>query len=405
MVLARIFAEITVLLILVLLPLILTITGHMDKFPLTGQVMVFSVCLIAGLILPAYAFITWLVRVDENGITAMSLAKHESCQWKAIKRVSRRSNWNWVRYVIEHGDGELSFPIWLINSDELLRTIRDKIPKSAGTGTPYRRFSQDRISLLFQLMNAALGIGLVLVFWFFFAELARGRSTNQTDLAIVLAFCLAITILFFWRTYMIALMPKSVETTSSGIVINTMFTSIRVPWAMVSKVGNSWPLLPEGYMLGTEKGTFLIGNGMDAADELTAYILTRLPGGSHLPAPKAPLPKTSATNVNLVEDPLSRTAASSSPHGITVAESEPMTTALPGGTKVATVQSAANAYAQDVTIAEYIPSSISQPEAPEEAGELQNEGQDWKSIKPNTTPGGKMAPRRFRKRKKKERSD
>ncbi len=405
MVLARIFAEITVLLLLVLLPLILTTTGHMQTFPLTGKVMIFSVCLIAGLILPAYAFITWLVRVDANGITAISVAKQHSCQWSSIKRVSRRSNWNWVRYVIEHTDGELSFPIWLLHSDELLSTIRDKLPKGAGTGNPYRMFSQDPISVLFQLMNAALGIGLVLIFWFFFAELARTKSTNQTDLTIVLAFCVLITLLFFWRTYVIALMPKTVETTASGIVIKTMFSSIRIPWTQVLKVGNSWPLFPEGYMLGTERGTFLIGNGMDAADELTAFISTRLPGASALIATRART-APSITNVNLNEEPLSN--ASSKPHGITVAESEPSTTALADGTKVATGQSAANAYAQGITVAEYIPSSIDPqhaPAAPESNSMEQDNDEGWKSKKVNTTPGGKMAPRKFRKRKKKDRSD
>ncbi|MBX9668051.1 MAG: PH domain-containing protein [Candidatus Obscuribacterales bacterium] len=408
MVLARIFAEITVLILLVLLPLILTTTGHLQKLPLTGQVMIFSLCLIAGLILPAYAFITWMVRVDADGITAMSVAKHQSCRWSSIKRVSRRSNFNWVRYVIEHSEGELSFPIWLVNSDELLRTIRDKSPKGAGISNPFRRFSQDRISLLFQLMNAALGIGLVVVFWFFFAELARGKSTNQSDLTIVLAFCLAITLLSFWRTYMIAMMPKSVETTASGIVIDTMFSSIRVPWAEISKVGNSWILLPEGFMLGTEKGTFLIGNGMDAADELIAFVSTRIPGGALLVPLKGLPPPPSIANVNLNEQPLSSSANSSRPHGITVAENEPSTIALPDGTRVATAQSQTNAYAQGVTLAEYIPSSVdSEPVAPDQQGEIieSANSEDWKLTKPNTTPGGKMAPRHFRKRKRKDRSD
>ncbi len=272
MVLARMLAEATVLVSLVLLPGILFLTGHLAHTSITLKVVIFSLCVIAGLILPAYAFITWRVRVDQTGITTMSLAKKEHCPWAAIKRISRRSNWNWVRYVVEHEGGELSFPIWLIQVEELIDLIRDRLPKGSGVGNPFRKFSQDRISLLFQCMQAALGVGLVVTFWFFFGDLAHSQSTNQMDLTIVLGFCSILTVIFLWRTIVVFLMPRSIELTPSGIVIDTMLFNRRIGWQNVLKIGPSYPLLPEGYMLNTERGSFLIGNGMDSADELISSL-------------------------------------------------------------------------------------------------------------------------------------
>lgn len=280
MVLARMLAEITVLLILFVLPVILILTGNFQSTSITIKVVLFSLSLIAALILPAYAFITWRVQTDETGLTTVSLAKKEHCPWSSIKRISRRSNWNWVRYVVEHQGGEISFPIWLVNVDELIELIRQHLPKGAGgAGNPFRKFSQDGISLSFQCMQAALGVGLVVVFWFFFGELAQKQSTNQADLSLVFAFCLIITMICLWRTSVVFLMPKSVELTPSGIIINTMLSSIRVGWQSVLKIAPSYPLLPEGFMLKTERGSYLIGNGMDSADELVSSLQGRIAGG------------------------------------------------------------------------------------------------------------------------------
>ncbi len=282
MVLARMLAELTVLFILFVLPGILMLTGQFQHASITGKVVLFSLSLVSAVILPAYAFITWRVKIDQNGLTTMSLAKKEHCAWSSIKRISRRSNWNWVRYVVEHQGGELSFPIWLNQVDDLLEIIRQHLPKGSGANNPFRKFSQDRISLIFQCVQAALGVGLVIVFWFFFAELAQRQSTNQTDLSMVFVFCLIITIMFLWRTSVVFLMPKSVELTPSGIIIDTMLFSRRITWQNVLKITPSYPLLPEGFMLATERGSFLIGNGMDSADELVASLKGKIEGGQPL---------------------------------------------------------------------------------------------------------------------------
>jgi len=377
MVLARILAEMTVLLILVTLPAVLTITGHLQGAPMTGKFLFFALSLISALILPAYAFITWRVVVDKNGLTAMSLAKHQRCEFADMKRLSRRSNWNWVRYVVEHANGELTFPIWLVGCNELVELLRAKLPGGgSGASNPFRKFSQDKISLLFQSMQAALGIGLVVVFWIFFTELAQEKTTNQTDLSIVLGFCLVITLIFLWRSLMIFLMPKSVELTPSGIVVDTMIFSRRITWQNVLNVKPALPLLPEGFMLKTAKGSFWIGNGMDAADELVASIRSKLPKEASKALPNSPSTQQDtapATSVDI--KPNESKQVSSTKIGW-----EQQTDFTPDGTKSMLPEtSETNAAEQNVVTAE----------------------DESKASDTKRAPAGKKADRRFRKRKKK----
>ncbi len=276
MVLARIFAEITVLLILINLPAVLGMTGYLMKLPSYGTVVLFTLCVLSALLLPAYAYITWSVQVDSEGLTAIALARKQSCKWESVKRIARRSNWNWVRYVVEHNDGELTFPIWLKDCNELIETVRNRLPKGAGTSPPFRKFSQDPISILFQCGQAALGVSLVVVFWFFFADLIKDKSINNTDSICVLVFCVIISAIFMWRTFVVILMPRSIRLTGPEVIVETLFFKRTVPWSDVLKIKPALPLLPDGFMLSTRKGSFLIGNGMDSADELVSAVKGRL---------------------------------------------------------------------------------------------------------------------------------
>lgn len=280
MVLCRICAELTVFTILLCLPAILFVLGRFDSIPLTGKIVVFALCGISAVFIPIYGFITWRVIVDDEGITALSLLQRQHLSWHGIKRITRRSNWNWLRYIIEHQDGELTFPVWLKNCDQLVEIIRNQLPKDAAggvIGSPFRKFSQDPISLAFQFLQAVLGVGMVAVFWFFFAEIWQQKSTNSTDSLMVLAFCIILSGLCAWRTFVVALMPRSVELTAGDLIINTLFFTRKIVWSDVRKVAPSVPLLPEGFMIKTSKGSFLIGSGTDSLDELITSVQGRLP--------------------------------------------------------------------------------------------------------------------------------
>lgn len=92
----------------------------------------------------------------------------------------------------------------------------------------------------------------------------------------VLVFCLVASGILLWRTVMILLMPRSVEVKLEFVVIRTLFFTLALPWEKVVSVKPTIPLLPEGFMIKTKKGSYLIGNGMDRSDELEQVLQGKL---------------------------------------------------------------------------------------------------------------------------------
>lgn len=270
MVIVRILAEIAMLVILIILPFLLAVLGKLNALPLVAKVVFCAMASISALILPWYGFITWKVKTDEEGITSFTVFRRHFCAWQNIKGLVRKSNWNCPRFVVEATTGDVSFPVWLESLDELVASIRSRLPQGIVLFNPYRRFNQDPLMLIIQFLQALGSVLFLVVFWMFFA--GSLKSTNPVDSAILLAFCLLLTLALVWRTFMVVLMPISVELTRTEVVINTCLFRRRLGWENVLQVGPSLPLLPEGFVIKTRQGSFLIGNGMDRSDELEQAI-------------------------------------------------------------------------------------------------------------------------------------
>jgi hypothetical protein len=276
MVLARVFAEMTVLIVLVALPIVLQLSGKLMPLPTAGKVVVIALALVALCILPWFGYITYQVNTDPAGLTTLALLARHACQWNSIKGLTRKSSHNWVRYVVEYEGGELSFPVLLRSCDVLVGEIRAHLPAGSGIAmNPYRMFKNDGMALVFQFLQAAAGILFVALFWFFCAGTVM-KSGHNMDAAILVGFCLACTLGFLWRTFVVALMPKTVELTRDELIIRTVFFLRRYPWNDVLSVKQPFPLLPEGFMIKTKKGSYLVGTGMDAGDELQDAIKARI---------------------------------------------------------------------------------------------------------------------------------
>jgi hypothetical protein len=129
-----------------------------------------------------------------------------------------------------------------------------------------RLFRNDPVALVFQFLQAAGGLFFIFISWVFYADLAK--SSTPTDSYTVLGFCILCTAALAWRTFVIALMPKSVELSKENVSIRTVFSQKSYSWSDVLAVKQPFPLLPEGFILKTKRQSYLIGAGMDAADEL-----------------------------------------------------------------------------------------------------------------------------------------
>jgi hypothetical protein len=277
---ARLCAESSVFIIFLALPLVLLLLGKLGALSFSYKLIVSILGLCGLVMLPVYGFITFKVTVTEDELTTHSVLQRHSCLLSKIKGLTRRSNWNWIRYVVEFDGGELTFPIWLKKSDELVAIVRQRIPEGfGGKRSVYgRRFKQDPVSIIFQVGQAVAGLVFIGVVWLFAASLYHSGTTGITaaDEALVVAFALLASAILLWRTIVVALMPASVELGRDQLILYTFFFEKKLPWAEIKAVKEPFPILPEGFMVHTKRASFLIGNGMDSADELAAAIKEKI---------------------------------------------------------------------------------------------------------------------------------
>lgn len=271
MVLVRLLAETTMLVILSILPLVLWSMNKLWILAPAYLVVVFTLSVLSLTALPLYGFITWKVSVDDKGLTAFSSFKKQFLPWQECKSLKRRVNFKYPRYVLSGGSSDASFPIWMEHIDQLINLIRERLPDDSEESNPYRQFKQDLAGIILQFVQSGANLGLLALFWFF-TLMYTGQGGTVAEAIYLHVFCLILTPVLFWRAYMVALMPFSVNLTPDQLVIKTFLFERSVPWSGVKKVGKSIPILPEGFVVSTEKGSFLIGMSMQESDELERAI-------------------------------------------------------------------------------------------------------------------------------------
>lgn len=280
MVSARLCAEASVFLVLLALPLVLLLLGKLAALPITHKLIVATLGLCGLVMVPVYGFITYKVTVSEDQLTSHSIFQKNSCPLSKITGLTRRSTWNWIRFVVEYEGGQLTFPIWLIKSEELVGFLRQCIPGGAGGKRSLigRRFKQDPVSVIFQIAQATAGLIFIGVVWFFAASLYHSGTAgiSVADELLVVVFAFIISAILLWRTVVVALMPANIELRGDELVLHTFFFEKKLRWSEIKSVREPLPIFPEGFMLNTKRWSFLIGNGMDAADELSDAIKDKI---------------------------------------------------------------------------------------------------------------------------------
>lgn len=274
MALVRIMAEVAALVIVALLPILFLCLGKFQILPLPWKIAFSIMAAGAVAIVPLYGFVTWKVRTDEDGLTTVTAFKRKTIAWRDLRALVKRSNWNFPRYVVESSTGEASFPVLLDSLGELLERIKEHLPAGSASFNPYRKFKQDAVLLAVHMAQSAAGVIFLAVMWFFYA--ASLKKGNQSDSVVLLVFCIVASAILLWRTFMILLMPLSVEVKLEFVVIRTCFFTIALPWENILSVKPAMPLLPEGFIIKSKKGSYLIGNGMDRSDELQQALADKL---------------------------------------------------------------------------------------------------------------------------------
>lgn len=275
MVFVRLLSEITLFIVFMALPAVLLSLGKFMQLSIPGRAVFITLAVIGLCLLPFYGFITWQVRTDESGITCISLFKRQFCEWSVVRALSRRSSWNWLRYVIETRDGEIAFPVMLKDCDDLVETIRSRLPAGgpASRGSS-KLFQHDKVAALWQVGQVIYGFVFIAIIWTFFMTL---HVKSSSDWWLLLSFSVAATIVLLWRTVVIALMPLRVQITDDKLMLKNLFFERGYPWSELRGVKPSSPFLPEGFTINTKKMSYLVGSNMNAADELHEILVVKIP--------------------------------------------------------------------------------------------------------------------------------
>jgi hypothetical protein len=287
MVAARLLAEVTALVILVLLPLLVMLGGKFWQLSMMARALGITVSLVSLCILPAYGFVTYKVLADELGLHTFSLFKKQIAAWPEIKTIKLKTSWGWRRYVVDAAGGELSFPIWLMNVRQLCETIRSRLPNrgstlgaSAGGGVSAPKiFTLAPSAVAVQIAQMAGAMLFIALMWVFLANMGgpAHRPVDPSDRMTMLAACIIFTLFLLARLAFYLLCPKLVLCDSTGLQLQTWFSERSCTWAKMKALSAAPFLLPEGLLITTDRWPLLIGDQLDAFDELQEELLKRLP--------------------------------------------------------------------------------------------------------------------------------
>lgn len=250
------------------LPLVLLFAGVLANLDLVVKAAVLLGSIFALVMLPSYGFITWQMTVTETGLIGWSLIKRRVLLWENLTKLTRKSNFNWQRYVLYFEGGDITFPLWFERQDSLIEAIREHLPLDLSPEqTGPRLFRQDTISFLMQFSQVAFGLVLSCVAIYFAAYLFSSNKVSEWDAILVMGFVIILSLSVFYRAIVVALMPFKILVEQDSMELSTIFSK-RIPWSSIQTLTTSSPILPEGFMLESKDGSFLIGSGFDSLDEL-----------------------------------------------------------------------------------------------------------------------------------------
>ena len=269
MAMARVFSEVMALIIFLCMPFILLFANLMAELDLVVKAAVILGSVFSFLMLPAYGFITWQITVSETGIVGWSLIRRRQLNFDQLVKLTRKSNFNWQRYVLTYDSGDITFPLWFERLDDLIKRIRDHLPSELSPGERGPRlFRQDTISFFMQFSQVAFGLVLTGVATYFAAYYFSSNRVSELDGLLIMVFVLVLGLSMFYRAIVVMLMPFKILLEETGIELTTLFFKKQIDFKSLETLTASSPFLPEGFMLETSVGSYLIGGGFDSLDEL-----------------------------------------------------------------------------------------------------------------------------------------
>lgn len=270
---ARALAELSVLVILALLPIVLYL---LNQFFLIHFMLRAGVCILSPLSLFGLwgiCQIPFKVTVDDSAILAQALIKKQSLKWEEISSLRQTSRMGWRECSLSHKAGVLSFPCMLKNVSELLEFIRGKLPnRGRSTTGDAQSFKIPDSSFLFELVKLLLQALFAGLFIYFFSYLSASGKASKDDLIIVLSAAVLIAVSVIWKAIQLYRLPRQIELEKDRMTLKLPFKTVTLAWNEISKIAVSGILYPQGIFVWVNSKKYLIADLMDGYDELAEEV-------------------------------------------------------------------------------------------------------------------------------------
>lgn len=274
---ARGLAELTVLIILCILPLGLLISHQFFSLHLVVKIAVSCLSPLSGLGIWGLLKIPFQVKLSESGVSVRSLSKKETVPWENLLSIKQTSNYGLKQYSLVHKGGELSFPRMLNNVSELLGAIKSRIPgKQSATINDGKIFQIPKISFFVDCLKWVLQAAFAVFFAQFASSLAISAKNTQTDLFIIYLAAVLIFMAVFWNLSQLLKMPQQIVLDQEGISFKSLLRKSRIFWTEIKGVQVAGVFYPEGLLLSSKKGAFLLSANTNEIDELSEIVSEKL---------------------------------------------------------------------------------------------------------------------------------
>lgn len=276
-VIARGLAELTVLFILALAPLVLLAFGKF--FALHIMLRVILCCLSPVAIWLAWGLlqINFMITLSETGLSSRSLSRKQILAWDEMISIKQNTTMGFREYRLTHQGGQLCFPASFEKLPQLIESIRDHLPqRGRATITGAQIFRLSKIVYSFEIVKAVFQFAFaVLVFWFYDSLRHSGHSV-QEDLILILGLAIIVAAVVIWRFIQTLLIAQEVRLDKDRLELKSLFGSASLEWGQISRVSNAGLLYPEGLIINAGKKNYLVANTIDCFDEFSEELTERL---------------------------------------------------------------------------------------------------------------------------------
>ncbi len=277
MVIARLFSELTVIL-LVMIGSIYLLVNYNATLPWPLKIILTLLILLALIFSYSYAFVVFEVRVDDSCIETIALTKRIKAYFLNIKDLKLKRNLFYKLYQLNFENKEVSFSTWFYDLDDLLLKIKQQLPKSElGLNNPIKTsYTCEKLSYGLNLFKVLLSMIFIAVLFVFTLNNIHNSHEIASNKIILGLFFAAIALFIIYRNIFIILSPISLNFNQDSINMKNLFYQKNILYSEISILKPAPAWMSEGLYLKTKQGSYLLSLSFSELTEIEEFLINKI---------------------------------------------------------------------------------------------------------------------------------